>query len=172
MKQKYITNYRKKGENMGRKPKDKNKGDCYRRHFQGSHNELFNLMWLKRSKLLNMMYTSTELSEELGIQRQYLTENLVKKFGLPSEKDEKGRLWFHGLTVAKWVDDQHGKQLSKKRDRQPYRENEFYCLRCKKRIFTEKYNKVKPKEGNKLLLTAKCPDCGMTVNKYSSEVFK
>lgn len=160
---------------MGRiKAKVENRGDCYHRHFKGSHNELFNLMWLKRTKLLNMMYTSTELSEELGIQRGYLTECLVKKFGLPSQKDDKGRIWFHGLTVAKWISDQHDGQLAKKHDRfqHPYHEKEFYCLRCKKRVFVEKYKKVKPKEGNKLLWTSECPECGMTVNKFSSEVFK
>lgn len=160
---------------MGRvKNKEENKGNCYHRHFTGSHNELFNLMWLKKSKLLDMMYTSTELAEELGIQRQYVTQILVKRYEFPSQKDEKGRLWFHGLTVAKWIEEQHKATLAKKKDRHnhPYAEKEFYCLRCKKRVVVEQYEKLKPKEGNKLLWTSQCPDCGMIVNKFTSEVFK
>lgn len=158
---------------MGR-VKEEHKDNCYHRHFSYSHNELFNLMWLKKSKLLDMMYTSTELSEELGIQRSYLTQNLVKKFDFPSQKDEKGRIWFHGLTVAKWIEEQHKAKLAKKHDRynHPPAEKEFYCLRCKKRVVVESYEKIKPKEGNKMLWSSHCPDCGMTVNKFSSEVFK
>ena len=144
----------------------------YRKKYNGGHNRIMNNLWLRRTRLINMMYTSSELAEELNLDRAYITQDLVKLFDLPCEKDDHGRLWFNGSDVRKWIENSHKVSQEKKQNKQPYAENEFYCLRCKKRVFTDKSEVIVPSGGSHFMQMAYCPECGMKMHKILKEFVK
>ena len=143
----------------------------YRRKFDGGHVRIMQNLWLRRSKLLDMMYTSTELADELCVDRPYLTENLVKMHGMPSQRDENGRYWFCGRDVVKWIETYHDDKMSRKRNRVPYADNEFYCIHCKKRVFNDDYKIVQPSGGHHMQKETMCPECRRPIFKFMKEVY-
>lgn len=144
----------------------------YRRKFDGGHKRIMDNLWLRRTKLLNMMYTSTELADELNVDRPYLTENLVKMHGMPSERDENGRYWFSGMDVLRWIEKYHDDKMSRKRNRVPYADNEFYCIHCKKRVFNDDYRIEQPSGGHHMQKTTTCPECHRPIFKFMKEVYQ
>ena len=141
----------------------------YRRKFEGGHRHIMSNLWLRRTKLLNMMYTSTELAEELSVERPYLTENLVKLHGMPAQRDEKGRYWFNGLDVRKWIEKEHNERQTKKKSQTQYADNEFYCIHCRKRVFNDDYKIERPQGGGHFMKRTSCPECGRDIFKFTKE---
>jgi hypothetical protein len=106
--------------------------------------------------LLDMLYTPTELAEELGLNLAMLYHQLLPA-GLPHSKDSTGHIWIHGAEVSKWLVDFGTAR------RQPLAADEAYCLRCRQAV--KLINPQRAKSGNVTLLKATCPICGATVNR-------
>lgn len=77
--------------------------------------------------LLDMLYTPAELAQEVGIDKRLVYGKLLPA-GLPSQKDNSGRIWIHGKTAAAWV-----KALPKK-VHVKLAPGEGYCRKCKKAV--------------------------------------
>ena len=118
------------------------------------------------SKLLDMMYTSGELAEELGVKREWVTKTLHDYYHVPAEIDSNGRLWFHGLTVQKWIAEYRTLNTERIKNRKSLSENEYYCLHCKARKKSDEY-KLKPCKGGNFLKIAICPDCEVRMYKFT-----
>jgi hypothetical protein len=110
---------------------------------------------LRANTLLDMLYSPTDLAEELDINVRAVYETLIPA-GLPYNKDAAGHLWLHGPEVAHWV-------LTLKSKRLEMRGNEVYCLKCRKVVPLVKPRRVT--EGQLTILKATCPHCGAKVNK-------
>lgn len=106
--------------------------------------------------LLDMLYTPTELAEELGLNPAMLYHQLIPA-GLPHSKDSAGHIWIHGAAVSQWLID-----FGKSR-RQPLSADEAYCLRCRQAVTM--INPRRTNSGRVTLLKATCPACGATVNR-------
>lgn len=52
-------------------------------------------------ELLDMMYMPSELAGELFVNEQAVDQWI--KQGLPHEKDDKGKLWIHGIKAGEWI---------------------------------------------------------------------
>lgn len=128
--------------------------------------ELFWNLQHASEKLLNMMYTSGELAEELGMSREWVTKTFHNHYHVPAEIDENGRIWFHGLTVQKWITEYRANHTHTIRNKKPFAENEYYCLHCKSRKIVNDY-RLEPCKGGNFLKIAQCPDCGSRMHKFS-----
>ena len=99
-------------------------------------------------KLLNMMYKTSEIAEEIGFEMRQIYRVYIP-LGLPHEKDDKNRIWINGSEFREWALETYKKPSVGK--------NEAYCLTCKKSI--EIINpEWKEKEGLFYLLCS-CPVC-------------
>lgn len=103
--------------------------------------------------LLDMLYTPTEIAEEIGLDKKIVYTNLIPA-GLPNTKDDKGHIWIHGLTAKQWAQTQ-------KRERHPLLDGDGYCVSCKKAV-QMKDSKRECKNGVEFL-RGKCPKCAHTV---------
>src|SRR5579859_7177417 len=56
---------------------------------------------VKAPGLLPMLYTPSELADELGVSSRSIRKWI--KSDLPHQRDGAGRLWFNGRDVADWV---------------------------------------------------------------------
>ena len=110
---------------------------------------------IRANALLDMLYSPSDLAEELRIDVRAIYEKLIPA-GMPYTKDIAGHLWLHGPEVACWV-----RKL--KSGHRPLRDDEVYCLRCRAAVPL-----VKPKrviQNSFAMLKAKCPRCGAKVNR-------
>ena len=111
----------------------------------------------KSTSLLPMMYSISELCDELNVPR-HLVRSWMQN-GLPHQSDQKNRIWINGRKCNAWIDEIRQPQKRKK----ILKANQAYCFRCRQRV-----NIVQPKEvfeNNNRRLTGTCPQCGCTVNK-------
>lgn len=106
---------------------------------------------VKASGLLPMLYKPSELAEHLCINRRTLYDWIDKK-EVPHTRDAYNRIWINGQDFAQWVVRQ------KRTHRKKLRENEAYCMRCKKnvRLKNPKIISIKAKLIN---IRGKCPSC-------------
>lgn len=116
----------------------------------------------KRKKLLDMLYTPSELSEVLEVSKEYIYQTFIYKSALPFTKDKTGHVFVNGMDVYKWIDSLYTERKIKHSNHMA--ENEFYCLKCKKRQITDVYN-VSIENGQNVKI-ANCPICGTRLRKY------
>ena len=110
--------------------------------------------------LLPMLYRPRELAEDLGI-----SVNTVKgwlKEGSPHERDGRGHIWINGAEFAGWVEET---RQSRKSNKSRMKEDEAYCLRCRKPVKLKDPQHVI--NGKQKLLSSTCPPCGSTINRGS-----
>jgi hypothetical protein len=107
---------------------------------------------LRLEKLLNMMYTPKELSEEIGFNVRQVYRVYIPA-GCPNEKDSKGHNWINGKLFREWVG-----QIYEKRE---LLENEAFCLTCKIPIVMK--NPEKKQKDRLVYWICECPTCGRKI---------
>ncbi|MDP8267129.1 MAG: hypothetical protein P9L97_00245 [Candidatus Tenebribacter davisii] len=129
----------------------------------GKHNEIIlkgRLNGSQRNKvkrLLNMLYTPLELSEEIGVSKQQIYRVYIP-LGCPYTKDRIGHILINGKDFKAWVIDIYkNKKLNA---------NQAYCVSCKKivKIIDPKINN----KGNLIYQQSECPLCGNNVTRIIS----
>ena len=106
------------------------------------------------AKLLDMLYTPKEIADEIGFSRRQFYRVYIPA-GCPHTRDEKGYLWINGKEFRKWVLETYQKQA--------VRQNEAFCLTCKKPVPMQKPEKIF-KNGLQYYL-CDCPYCGRKLAK-------
>lgn len=115
---------------------------------------------MRLRRLLHMEYTPGELSRELKCPISYIRAMIGH--GCPCRQDDKRRWWVVGDEFAAWYLDVVHEQKRKLKD------DEVYCLRCRKAVPLAGDYKVKPLPNNLELMQALCPHCKSPVNRLRS----
>ncbi len=106
--------------------------------------------------LLPMLYTTSELEQELGVPA-YSIRDWVR-LGMPHERDERERLWINGILFAQWVN-----EVRRARSHINLKQDEAYCFHCKRAVRLD-HPQVSQK-GNHILLSGQCPMCGHSIHR-------
>ena len=101
------------------------------------------------AKLLDMLYTPSELAEEIGFHVRQIYRVYIP-CGLPHNRDEKNRIWINGKEFKGWVRDVYQKR--------ELGVNEAFCLTCKKAV--KMVNPERKQEGRLFFYICYCPECG------------
>lgn len=107
--------------------------------------------------LLPMLYTFSELEEELGVPARTLHDWLGR--GLPHQRDARFRIWIDGRQLATWV--QTVRAARSKRLR--LNPDEAYCFRCHKP--TKLIMSTMEPQGKQAPLRGTCLDCGTAIHR-------
>ena len=111
---------------------------------------------LRANSLLDMLYTPSEMAEELGVEQRSIYSRLIPA-GLPHRRDpQTGYIWLHGPEITRWA-----RQLNRKRSK--LSENEAYCLKCRRGVSLVDAKRIT--RGRFRMLQATCPNCGSKVNR-------
>jgi hypothetical protein len=107
--------------------------------------------------LLDMLYSPADLAEHLQVDKREIYDRYMRA-GMPTQKDDKGRVWIYGPDATKWADENrrgaHRIKLAK---------DEGYCRRCKAaRPIAGPVERTTMKS-DRVCLKAKCPECGGTM---------
>lgn len=108
--------------------------------------------------LLDMLYSVSELADELGIHHDVIYKQLIPA-GLPHTRDDNDHIWIHGPAAAAWILDQKRKV---KRSLSP---GEFLCLHCRDVVTPDPATTTRATSGRFVYVKAVCPACGTTVCK-------
>ena len=122
----------------------------------GSNIKLPHVVIVRAPGLLPMLYTLTELGEELDISVRTLREWLDR--GVPHERDKRGHIWINGRQVAAWV--QIVRQARRERK---LSEGQAYCVNCRRPV--ELKDPTSVRHGKQTLLSGICPDCGTSIHR-------
>lgn len=114
--------------------------------------------FLRVDHLLDMMYSPSELADELGLNPRSIYKRYIPA-GMPNSKDSTGHVWLYGPDVAQWVK----QEFQDKQDKKPMKADEAYCLKCRKAQPLIEPKRIR--RGRFLLLQAACPVCGGTINR-------
>lgn len=108
----------------------------------------------KLSSLLNMLYSPSELANQIGFTRRQVYRAYIP-LGCPHERDETNHIWINGVAFRKWYEKTYKKVKLE--------DNEAYCVSCKNvvdiQIFEEKQS------GRYRYQQFFCPNCGGTICK-------
>jgi hypothetical protein len=107
--------------------------------------------------LLPMLYTLSELEEELGVPARTLHDWLDR--GMPHQRDARFHIWMDGRQLAIWV--QTVRAARSKRPR--LNPDEAYCFRCHKPA--KLVVSVVQSQGKQALLQGNCPECGTAIHR-------
>ena len=114
--------------------------------------------------LLDVMYSVSKLSKKLGLDPRYIRRALVQKRGAPHIKDEKGHIMINGKELFLWACKYIEEEKTEKNSRSPMMDDEFYCVKCRKRVIGKSIHYAE--ENQNRFLKAICPNCGTKINKY------
>lgn len=109
---------------------------------------------VRAPSLLPMLYTTTELAEELHIEPWQLREWI--KAGMPHQYDQQQHIYIDGHQFAAWVSTQRNAERGPR-----LAADEGFCFTCRKAI-----KLVDPQlalQGKRKLLQATCPICQSSV---------
>ena len=116
---------------------------------------------VKAVRLMDMLYTPSELAEELDITADTIVRTWIPA-GLPFDSDGRGHKWINGKLCAEWINALRIDRSSKRS--KSLAADQAFCLNCKKAVAL--INPViKPVNRFIELLQAPCPKCGKTVNR-------
>jgi hypothetical protein len=101
------------------------------------------------AKLLDMLYTPNEIASEIGFSRRQFYRVYIPA-GCPCTRDSVGHLWVNGKEFQRWIKETYKKQEVK--------QNEAFCLTCKKAVPMVKPEKVQKDRLQYYLCV--CPNCG------------
>jgi hypothetical protein len=118
---------------------------------------------IKLSRLLNMRYRPTEISEEIDVSVDTVYRCYLPA-GAPYERERSGAIWIIGPAFRDWAMAQVGARKIKKH---PLAEGEAWCMRCNKPVVIQG---TKKRAVNRYLalMQGTCPDCGGKVNRAVS----
>jgi hypothetical protein len=106
------------------------------------------------AKLLDMMYSPSELANEIGFSKRQVYR-VYLMLGCPYYKDETNHLWINGKLFRDWIKDIYRKISLK--------QNEVFCLTCKKAV--PMVRKVKKQKDRLSFYQSKCPNCGRVLTR-------
>lgn len=132
-----------------------------------SPNKIFTAMYNRRRKLLDMLYTPSELAETLGVQKSYVYKTLIPSGLVEVVKDETGHVFVSGKSMSNYLRGVQTERREKRENITPLEENEFYCMRCRARKTVSDY--VLATDPGGLAKIARCPECGARMRKYISD---
>jgi hypothetical protein len=101
------------------------------------------------AKLLDMLYTPSELANELGFTTRQIYRVYIPA-GLPHERDERNHIWINGKVFREWA-----KEIYQKKE---LGLNEAFCLSCRRSV-----KMIKPErkqDGRLFYYLCTCPICG------------
>lgn len=130
---------------------------------RGKAKEIQNRIYCKRERLLNMLYTTGELSDELGISRDYISHSLILSGKVPCIKEPGGRVFINGKDVKAWIESVYETRKEKKSEKRLL-DDEFFCVKCHRRKLPEE--KIISDNNGHPVMIAYCPDCGTRMRKY------
>ncbi len=104
--------------------------------------------------LLPMLYSPSEIEEELGIDARAVREWITR--GLLHERDERGHIWINGRQLAEWV-----KANADLRKQPALQTGEAYCLRCNTAV--NMLDSIRLHQGKRTFLQGVCPVCGTQI---------
>jgi ribosomal protein L32 len=113
-------------------------------------------------RLLHMEYTISELANELDCGRRKIRTAIES--GCPHRRTETGRPRIVGDEFNDWY------QEILRRRKRPLGHNEVFCLGCKQAVTLPAEAEVHPQSNGVERLTASCPHCGSTVNRFRKAV--
>lgn len=108
--------------------------------------------------LFDMMYSTRELAEEIGINIDQIY-NVYVPLGCPIERDERNHILINGKSFAEWYSKVYVKIRLK--------ENETFCKTCKKGVAIHKPKKKQ--KGGLVYVLSECPNCGRKLTRILSE---
>lgn len=107
--------------------------------------------------LLNMMYSPSELAEELGIDQNQVYRVYIK-LNCPHERDANRHIWINGQEFKGWYLETYKKtELA---------EDETFCKTC--RVPVKLYKPELKTKGRVAYLLSHCPTCGRLLTKIVS----
>ncbi|MCH7587449.1 MAG: hypothetical protein IIC78_05365 [Chloroflexi bacterium] len=105
-------------------------------------------------RLLNMLYTPRELSEEVGFNLQQVYRVYIP-LGCPHERDSRGHIWINGSEFYDWYLDTYSKVILE--------ENEAFCLTCKRAV--EMVDVKRQRKNGLVYEECMCQVCGRKIAK-------
>ncbi len=111
-------------------------------------------------ELLDMLYKPAELARELFVEKPAVYE--WTRNGMPHKKDDKGRLWVHGIKAGEWVLFQSTKR---QKEKIAIPQGMIFCMKCQK---PTKYKNAKHEylTSGRIMVKAICTICGMQVRQF------
>jgi RNase P subunit RPR2 len=107
--------------------------------------------------LFDMMYSTRELAEEIGISIDRIYYVYVP-LGCPLERDERKHIFINGKAFAEWYSKVYVKIHIK--------DNETFCKGCKTAVAI--YKPRERRKGRLVYLLSQCPNCGRNLTKIIS----
>jgi len=112
-------------------------------------------------RLLNMMYTTNELANEVGVSPR-LIRRVHVPLGCPHSRNQQNHIMINGVSFRNWYQGMYKKRSPAK--------DEAFCLKCGDVV---KMVDPAPKELNGLsYVVAKCSYCGRNVARFMDMVRK
>ena len=105
-------------------------------------------------RLLDMIYTPSELAEEVGFTRRQVYRVYIHA-GCPHQRDEKQHIWINGKAFREWCEETY--------PRVSIAQDEAFCLTCKKAV--KLINPIKKQKGRLHYWVSVCPNCGRNLSK-------
>lgn len=110
-------------------------------------------------KLLDMLYTPSELAEEVGFTVRQVYRVYIPA-GCPHSRDRKNRIWINGKEFRYWA-----QEVYRKRE---LHQDEAFCLTCK--LPVKMVNPIQRQEGKLIFMVCDCPNCGRKVARIIERV--
>jgi hypothetical protein len=113
---------------------------------------------VKSPGLLNMLYTISDLADDLSVPESDIRNWLTA--GAPHQVNADNQPWINGREFFQWVETQRKQHISGHK----LADNEAHCFRCRTAV-----KLVSPDQhaiqGKLILNKGKCPNCGCTINR-------
>ena len=104
---------------------------------------------MRMYKLLDMLYTPKELSEQIGFTQRQVYRVYIPA-GCPHERDDKRHIWINGQEFRKWFDVIYAKRNLEA--------DEIFCLTCRRAV--KKVNPQRKEKDGLIYDLCACPKCG------------
>lgn len=119
---------------------------------------------LHGEKLMNVNYSVTQIAKILDLNPRYIRRALIAKYGAPHIRDSKEHIFINGEKLYVWAKKYVRDQEKRKMERPPIGNDEFYCVKCRKRVIGQEI--FTASDSKNLFLKGTCPICGTRINKY------
>ena len=106
------------------------------------------------AKLMNMLYSPSELAEEIGFDRRQIYR-VYLPLGCPHTRNKNNRVWINGIDFKNWI-----LAIYKKKE---LAKDEAFCLSCKKQVKIK--NPIQENKNGLIFYVCECPHCGRRIAK-------
>jgi hypothetical protein len=103
----------------------------------------------KLARLLDMLYTPSELADEVGFTRRQVYRVYIHA-GCPHSRDDRRHIWINGKDFREWCEQTY--------PRVSLGQDETFCLTCK--IPVKIINPIRKQKGRLHYWISNCPNCG------------